>query len=324
MHSVQRKLYSFIGALLCLSVLSTSAFFLFEGGLQKVLPCLGLSFTLGILFLFHRSVLSLARLHAEQLDMAATHLKDASREQLLIVEQQGQAIEKMLETIMSFQSMAQRIANDTHGVSQLAEIAAEMCETGVSSVQQGQLATEKTQEIIETVSTYIAELVQKSQEIHLALDIIKELAEQTQILSYNANVEAAAAGEAGRGFAVVATQVGKLAEHAKDASRGVRILIEEVQESTSKTVRLTQEATEAVQTNLQTQRAAVSAIESIASESKKTLLATKNIEEATQEQSDALANANADVESIFYFAEESQKNAEQLCQTAEDLSYESL
>src|SRR6185369_13795797 len=81
---------------------------------------------------------------------------------------------------------------------------------------------------VDQVVNHMLELGKKSQEIGSVLDIVSELAEQTNILAINATIEASGAGESGRRFAVVADEIRKLADRVAHATKEIRALIEDV------------------------------------------------------------------------------------------------
>lgn len=86
------------------------------------------------------------------------------------------------------------------------------------------------------VITDIEELKEQSDNIGKIIDVINQIAEETNLLSLNASIEAARAGDAGRGFAVVADQIRKLADESKDAVAEIAKIVQQIQEQTAGTV----------------------------------------------------------------------------------------
>jgi twitching motility protein PilJ len=91
-------------------------------------------------------------------------------------------------------------------------------------------------ETIQDTSKRIKRLGESSQEIGNIVELIEEIAEQTNILALNASIEASRAGEASRGFAVVADEVQKLAERSTNATRKIEVLVSTIQSDTNEAV----------------------------------------------------------------------------------------
>src|SRR6202167_1552416 len=90
------------------------------------------------------------------------------------------------------------------------------------------------------------DLGKKSQEIGSVLDIVSELAEQTNILAINATIEAAGAGDTGKRFGVVADEIRKLADRVATSTKEIRGLIDDVRSAVNTTVMATETGTKAV------------------------------------------------------------------------------
>ena len=123
---------------------------------------------------------------------------------------------------------------------ELQEMAKESKETATGSTQGLDLITEIVSDTnnlhkeIEIENEVVNSLVSKSKDIAQVINIIQEIAFQTNILSLNAAVEAATAGEAGRGFAVVAAEVRNLANRSADAAKQIKDVVNSIQSETGK------------------------------------------------------------------------------------------
>ena len=91
-------------------------------------------------------------------------------------------------------------------------------------------------ETIQETSKRIKRLGESSQEIGNTVELISDIAEQTNILALNASIQASMAGEAGRGFAVVADEVQRLAERAANATKQIEVLVRTIQADTNEAV----------------------------------------------------------------------------------------
>lgn len=103
---------------------------------------------------------------------------------------------------------------------------------------------ELTQKTSETVAQRAAALSAHTRRISAILEIIKSIANKSEILALNAALEGARAGEAGRGFSLVASQMQRLAESVMDSVRDVRSLVEDIEAATSATLAATEESTQ--------------------------------------------------------------------------------
>lgn len=100
---------------------------------------------------------------------------------------------------------------------------------------------------IQIIAELILELSEHTQQIGSTIDIVEDIAEQTNMLALNAAVEAARAGEHGKGFAVVASEIRKLADESKQATTKITSLIKDIQQATNSTVMATEEGSKEIE-----------------------------------------------------------------------------
>jgi twitching motility protein PilJ len=135
------------------------------------------------------------------------------------------------------------MAGSTEEVSANAERSADVARHSVDVALKGGEAVRRTidgmntiRETIQETSKRIKRLGESSQEIGNIVELIGDLAEQTNILALNSSIQASMAGEAGRGFAVVADEVQRLAERAANATRQIEVLVRGIQADTNEAV----------------------------------------------------------------------------------------
>lgn len=164
--------------------------------------------------------------------------------------QLAEAAEQQARQIESASSQITRIAENINDVSQRsaesAEVAmrsVEIASKGADMVRQTIHGMDNIRGQIQETAKRIKRLGESSQEIGSIIELINDIAEQTNILSLNAAIQAASAGEAGRGFAVVADEVQRLAERASNATKRIETLVQTIQSDTNEAVNSMEQTT---------------------------------------------------------------------------------
>ncbi|GAB1414372.1 methyl-accepting chemotaxis protein [Candidatus Desulfobacillus denitrificans] len=160
---------------------------------------------------------------------------------------------------------------------------------------------------------------ESSQKISGIVQVIKDVAEQTNLLALNAAIEAARAGEQGRGFAVVADEVRKLAERTTAATGEIGAMIEEVQTSARAAVGTMQQAVSRVEEGMGMAGKASDAMLGISDGAERVVQAVNDISNALKEQSVASNDIAANVEKIAQMSEENSAAAKEASDTAHHL-----
>ncbi len=159
----------------------------------------------------------------------AMHLAEASEHQ---AEQITQANESIKEMTLAIDEMSQ----DATESAEVARRSVEIAGTGAETVRNTIAGMDNIREQIQETSKRIKRLGESSQEIGDIVELIDDIADQTNILALNAAMQAAMAGEAGRGFAVVADEVQRLAERSINATKQIEALVKTIQADTNEAV----------------------------------------------------------------------------------------
>ncbi len=161
---------------------------------------------------------------AEETSVASEQTTQAVTTQHRETESVASAIEQMTTSI-------QEVARSTNEVAETSKVAQEFSSQGQESLELSGVALQKLVDNVSATNSDMQTLQGKSKEIGHVLDVIQEIAEQTNLLALNAAIEAARAGEAGRGFAVVADEVRTLAQRSQNSASEIQTMISSIQDS---------------------------------------------------------------------------------------------
>ena len=164
------------------------------------------------------------------------------------------------------------------------------------------------------------DLGRKSQEIGAVLDIVSELAEQTNILAINATIEATGAGESGKRFSVVAEEIRKLADRVANSTKGIRTQVDDVRSAVNITVMATESGAKAVDAGARQFTEVAVAFKQIASLVGTTTEAAREIELSTKQQATAAEQVRIAVIDVAQATQETETSLSQTLQTATQLA----
>lgn len=167
-----------------------------------------------------------------QISMSAEKLSAMSEQTSAGVRQQKSEVDQVATAMHEMASTVQEVARNTTDASAAATLAEEQARHGGAVVKQAALQISELSVAIEKLGGAMNVLTQDSDKIGKVIDVIKAVAEQTNLLALNAAIEAARAGEQGRGFAVVADEVRSLAQRTQDSTKEIEALILALQQGT--------------------------------------------------------------------------------------------
>ena len=165
----------------------------------------------------------------KQTETTAVHLAKAAKNQT-------REINAATESIALMAASIEEVSGNAERSSDVARHSVEVAHKGGEAVRRTIDGMNAIRETIQETSKRIKRLGESSQEIGNIIELISDIAEQTNILALNASIQASMAGEAGRGFAVVADEVQRLAERSTNATKQIEVLVRKIQADTNEAV----------------------------------------------------------------------------------------
>ncbi|MGN6788858.1 MAG: methyl-accepting chemotaxis protein [Rhodanobacteraceae bacterium] len=250
---------------------------------------------------------------AQETQATAKHLADAANQQ---AEQITSASAKINEMAVSIDQVSRNSADSA----EVAQRSVQIASNGAQIVRQTISGMDSIREQIQETSKRIKRLGESSQEIGSIVELINDIAEQTNILALNAAIQAASAGEAGRGFAVVADEVQRLAERATGATKRIETLVQTIQSDTVEAVSSMEQTTTQVVNGARLAEDAGTALGEIEKVSNNLAGLIQGISSAAKQQSAAATNISSTMSSIQQITAQTSVGANQTAESIGNLA----
>jgi len=255
-----------------------------------------------------------------QIATAAEQLSAVSEQTSAGVTLQKNEVDQVATAMNEMASTVQEVARNTEDASQAAKQASERAAHGSSVVQHatreiGQLAGE-----VQQLGEAMQRLTEDSGKIGSVIDVIKAVAEQTNLLALNAAIEAARAGEQGRGFAVVADEVRSLAQRTQNSTTEIEALIQALQKGTGAASGLMDASLQRTEGTVVLARQAEQALVEINQSIGTIEQMSQQISAAAEQQSSVTEEINRSVLSVRDIADQSASATEQSAASTVELA----
>ena len=239
---------------------------------------------------------------ADHLSSSATQLSSESAQVSQRVQQQSDRVMQTSAAMEEIGASVHEIASGSGEVARASSETQQIARNSSAQTTHSIATTHRIAEAVESSAHVIGELAAATDRINEVTKVIKDIADQTNLLALNAAIEAARAGEQGRGFAVVADEVRKLAERTSTSTGDISGIVEEIRKKTASAVDAMREVKDEVNTGVAASSEAAVSLKLILESAQKVAELADRIAAATHEQttaSDSTARSMAEVLGMF-------------------------
>ncbi|OJY88996.1 MAG: chemotaxis protein [Lysobacterales bacterium 63-13] len=251
---------------------------------------------------------------AQETQATAMHLAEAAEHQAQQITSASAAINEIAVSI-------DEVSKNSSESAEVAQRSVQIAAKGAAIVRQTIQGMDSIRDQIQETSKRIKRLGESSQEIGSIVELINDIAEQTNILALNAAIQAASAGEAGRGFAVVADEVQRLAERSANATKRIETLVQTIQSDTNEAVSSMEQTTAEVVAGARLAEDAGLALGEIEKVSHDLADLIQSISAAASQQSAAATNISATMNVIQEITTQTSVGASQTAESIGNLAH---
>jgi len=250
---------------------------------------------------------------SNQISSSTEEMAAGAQEQSSQTMEVASSIEEITKTILES-------SKNAITASEAATNAGQIAQDGGKIVNETIEGMNRISEVVKKSANTVEVLGKSSDQIGEIVQVINDIADQTNLLALNAAIEAARAGEQGRGFAVVADEVRKLAERTSKATKEIATMISQIQKETKGAVLAMQEGTREVERGKELANKAGDSLKQIILGSQKVVDMVTQVADTSEEQSTAAEKISKSVEGINNVTQESTAGIQQVARASEDLS----
>jgi methyl-accepting chemotaxis protein len=255
---------------------------------------------------------------AEESQKASQQVSESIQEIAAEADLQSENHQEIASEMQSLSGTVEEVASSANEIAKTSEQSVELGHEGQDAAADAMDELISIEEKSETTVDEINALATEIEEIGEIVELITDIAEQTNMLALNASIEAARAGEAGEGFAVVADEIKQLAGEVGEATDDVESLITDIQSSTSTAVTDIQEMGDRVSAGKTTIENALTSLDEVASNVEDTNRSIQEISDATDDQASSTEEVASMIDEVAEAAKEVSDESETVSAAAEE------
>ncbi|MEO3879925.1 methyl-accepting chemotaxis protein [Rheinheimera fenheensis] len=266
-----------------------------------------------------RGIIGKQQAMAEQLAQQSEALDDTSQHTQQILQSVMDQTAQVATAVNEMTATCEDMARSATTAAKAARDADTETASGVASVEQTIYAIDALKVKLEQVSTVIAQLSQRGEEVGAVTDVIGAIAEQTNLLALNAAIEAARAGEMGRGFAVVADEVRTLASRSQASTQDINQRIQGIQQDSANAVQSMAQSKIETEQTIQCSQQANAALKRINTAVSSITDVNDQLASATEELAVVSGTINENMENIAQAVESTTAKSSELSAASQQL-----
>jgi methyl-accepting chemotaxis protein len=247
---------------------------------------------------------------------STTSLAQVARQGTIRLNQQREGTDQLATAANEMAATSREVAHSAEHAAESARVAADQTRQGSEVVELTTKAIDSLAEDVSSARQVIAALRVESENITSVLEVIRSIAEQTNLLALNAAIEAARAGEQGRGFAVVADEVRTLASRTQQSTQDIQGMIEKLQQGTAQAVAVMERSEESSSSTRENATAARQALQAITGAVGEITDMNHQIATAMEQQSVVSESINRHIAAVAELSEESVRDSDQTAAAA--------
>ncbi|GAA3921627.1 hypothetical protein GCM10022277_16900 [Litoribacillus peritrichatus] len=250
----------------------------------------------------------------------SNHVTDDANSTLASMNKQSQATDHLVSSVAELSSAIETITSDSLHATELIQNAAKAANEGKSEIMVSSDLISSLASEVQNATASIEMLGKDTEEIGSVLDVIKGIAEQTNLLALNAAIEAARAGEQGRGFAVVADEVRTLASRTQSSTEEIQNMIEKLQNGAAKAISVIQNGQTKAEECVTQFESVSGSISTISDAMTSATEMNANIQELSTKQNTQMEDVTEQIQNISELSHKTANEAESLAKSAEQLN----